>query len=93
VQGYGGTKRRQPGQTGPTTTNAGAQCTLPRGNPSTVRGAQNAPGGDPVDTSSGGTVYPRAETGNTVALGDTSNASAATLGDKSWLTLLTGGLH
>ena len=93
VQGYGGTARRKPGETAPTTTNADAQCTLPRGNPSTVRGAQNAPGGDPVDTSSGGTVYPRAETGNTVALGDTSTAGAATLGDKSWLTLLTGGLH
>jgi phospholipid/cholesterol/gamma-HCH transport system substrate-binding protein len=93
VQGYGGTARRKPGETAPTTTNADAQCTLPRGNPSTVRGAQNAPGGDPVDTGSGGTVYPRAETGNTVALGDTSTASAATLGDKSWLTLLTSGLH
>lgn len=93
VQGYGGTEHRKPGQTSPTRTNAGARCALPRGNPSTVRGAQNAPGGDPVDTSSGGTVYPRAETGNTVPLGGTSTASAATLGDKSWLTLLTDGLH
>jgi len=93
VQGYGGTNRRQPGNTAPAKTNAAAQCTLPRGNPSTVRGAQNTPGGDPIDTSSGGTVYPRAVTGNTVAIGDTSAASAAALGDKSWLTLLTGGLH
>ncbi len=92
-QGYEGTTRRQPGQTGPIATNAGARCTLPRGNPSTVRGAQNAPGGDPVDASSGGTVYPRATTGNTVAVGGTSAAGAALLGDKSWLTLLTNGLH
>jgi hypothetical protein len=32
-------------------------------------------------------------TGNTVAIGTTSSASAAALGDKSWLTLLTGGLN
>jgi len=93
VQGYGGTVKRKPAQTGPIATNAGAQCTLPRGNPSTVRGAQNAPGGDPIDTSSGGTVYPRAVTDNTVAVGGTSSAGAAVLGDKSWLTVLTGGLH
>lgn len=93
VQGYQGTQRRQPGDTAPTKTNAGARCTLPRGNPSTVRGAQNAPGGDPVDTDSGGTVYPRAESGNTIAVGNPSTQSAAALGDKSWLTLLTGGLH
>jgi phospholipid/cholesterol/gamma-HCH transport system substrate-binding protein len=93
VQGYGGTKPRKPGDTAPTAPNVDAQCTLPRGNPSTVRGAQNAPGGDPVDTSAAGTVYPRAMTGNTVAIGSTSGASAALLGDKSWVTLLTQGLQ
>jgi phospholipid/cholesterol/gamma-HCH transport system substrate-binding protein len=93
IQGYGGTPRRQPGNTGPKAPNVNAQCTLPRGDDSTVRGAQNAPGGDPVDTNAAGTVYPRAVTGNTVAIGTTSSASAAALGDKSWLTLLTGGLN
>lgn len=93
IQGYGGTPKRQPGSTAPRAPNVNAQCTLPRGNPSTVRGAQNAPGGDPIDTSAAGTVYPRAMTDNTVAIGTTSSASAAALGDKSWLTLLTGGLN
>jgi phospholipid/cholesterol/gamma-HCH transport system substrate-binding protein len=58
-----------------------------------VRGAQNTPGGDPVSTAGGGTVYPRVTTDNTVAIGATSATSAALLGDKSWLTLLTNGLH
>ncbi len=93
VAGYGATPKRKPGQTGPTTTNTSVRCTLPRGNPSTVRGAQNTPGGDPVSTAGGGTVYPRASTQNTVAIGGSSPASAALLGDKSWLTLLTNGLH
>jgi phospholipid/cholesterol/gamma-HCH transport system substrate-binding protein len=93
VAGYESTPKRQPGNTGPMAPNAGARCALPRGNPSTVRGAQNTPGGDPIDTSSGGTVYPRALSGNTVAVGGTSTAGPAMLGDKSWLTLLTGGLH
>lgn len=92
IQGYGGTTRRQPGDTAPIPPNAGARCTLSRGNPSTVRGAQNAPGGDPVDTSAAGTVYPRAMTDNTVAVDTTSGAKAGVLGDKSWLTLLTEGL-
>jgi phospholipid/cholesterol/gamma-HCH transport system substrate-binding protein len=93
VQGYGGTQKRQPGQTGPATTNTAARCTLPRGNPSTVRGAQNTPGGDPVSTAGGATVYPRANTQNTIAVGGSSSESATLLGDKSWLTLLTDGLH
>ena len=93
IQGYGATPKRKPGQTGPATTNTGARCTLPRGDQSTVRGAQNTPGGDPVSTAGGGTVYPRVTTDNTVAIGATSATSAALLGDKSWLTLLTNGLH
>ncbi len=54
IQGYGGTAKRRPGDDNPAATNTGARCTLPRGNPSTVRGAQNVPGGDPVSTSGGG---------------------------------------
>jgi phospholipid/cholesterol/gamma-HCH transport system substrate-binding protein len=93
VQGYGSTVKRKPGQTAPAPTNTSARCTLPRGNSSTVRGAQNTPGGDPLSTAGGATVYPRASTQNTVAIGGSSSASAALLGDKSWLTLLTDGLH
>jgi phospholipid/cholesterol/gamma-HCH transport system substrate-binding protein len=93
IQGYGGTAKRRPGDDNPATTNTAARCTLPRGNPSTVRGAQNVPGGDPVSTSGGGTVYPRASTENTLTIGGSSAAGQAVLGDRSWLTLLTDGLH
>jgi phospholipid/cholesterol/gamma-HCH transport system substrate-binding protein len=93
VQGYGGTPKRRPGDDNPATTNTAARCTLPRGNPSTVRGAQNVPGGDPVSTAGGGTVYPRASTHNTLTIGGSSSAGPAVLGDRSWLTLLTDGLR
>lgn len=93
IQGYGGTVKRQPGQTSPTTTNTNAQCTLPRGNPSTVRGAQNTPGGDPVSNVGGGVVYARTSRPNMVAVGGSATASRALLGDSSWLPLLTGGLY
>jgi phospholipid/cholesterol/gamma-HCH transport system substrate-binding protein len=91
-QGYGGTVKRRPGNTAPAPINASAQCTLARGNPSTVRGAQNVPGGDPVDTSAAGAVYPGTTSGDSVAVGR-SESAAAVLGDKSWLTLLMDGLH
>ncbi|MDQ1716664.1 MAG: phospholipid/cholesterol/gamma-HCH transport system substrate-binding protein [Pseudonocardiales bacterium] len=92
--GYGGTSTRQPTDTSPAPVNTGARCTLPRGSVTGVRGAQNAPGGDPISTGGGGTVYPRAVpgTGSTVALGG-SMASAPVLADNSWLPLLTAGLH
>lgn len=94
VQGYGGTVKRQPGNTTPAPINPAAQCTLPRGNPSTVRGAQNVPGGDPVDTSATGAVYPGTASGKTVAVGGApSHSAAGVLGDKSWLALLMDGLH
>jgi len=57
-----------------------------------VRGAQNVPGGDPVDTSAVGAVYPGTTSGNSVAVGR-SDSAAAVLGDKFWLTLLVDGLH
>lgn len=91
--GYGGTTIRKPSETGPTTVNTGARCTLPRGSVSSVRGAQNAPGGDPVSTGGGGTVFPRAVAQPaTVQLGG-SMAGAGLLADNSWLPLLTGGLR
>ncbi|HEY3089111.1 MAG TPA: hypothetical protein VGJ59_13735 [Jatrophihabitantaceae bacterium] len=57
-----------------------------------MRGAQNVPGGDPVDTSAVGAVYPGTTSGNSVAVGR-SDSAAAVLGDKFWLTLLVDGLH
>ena len=44
TQGYGGTARRQPQDTGPAKVNTSARCTAPRGSTTSVRGAQNAPG-------------------------------------------------
>lgn len=46
TRGYGGTQRTQPSQTSNLPpVNTAARCTLPRGSSSSVRGAQNAPGG------------------------------------------------
>jgi phospholipid/cholesterol/gamma-HCH transport system substrate-binding protein len=91
--GYGGTRIRQPSQTGPSTVNTGARCALPRGSVTSVRGAQNAPGGDPVTNGGGGTLFPRAAARPaTVQLGG-SMAGAGLLADNSWLPLLTGGLR
>jgi phospholipid/cholesterol/gamma-HCH transport system substrate-binding protein len=91
--GYEGTKIRRPSETGPSTINTGARCAMPRGSVTSVRGAQNTPGGDPISTSGGSTVYPRALTRpTTVQLGG-SMAAAGLLADNSWLPLLTGGLR
>jgi phospholipid/cholesterol/gamma-HCH transport system substrate-binding protein len=91
--GYEGTKIRRPSETGPSTINTAARCAMPRGSVTSVRGAQNTPGGDPVTTGGGGTVYPRAVTQPaTVQLGG-SMAAAGLLADNSWLPLLTGGLR
>ena len=97
--GYGGTTVRKPNQTGPARVNTAAQCTLPLGSATDVQGAQHAPGGDPVTTGGGGTVYPRSvpastsgvQSVRTVQLGG-SMGSSGVLGDDSWLPLLTGGL-
>lgn len=93
IEGYGGTVKRKPGETSPTTPNTSARCTLPRGNPSTVRGAQNTPGGDPVSAAGGGTADGRSSSQDMVAVGGSSTASRTLLGDKSWLPLLTDGLR
>ncbi|CAM4167379.1 MlaD family protein [Kibdelosporangium persicum] len=47
-QGYGGTEYRPGKDVSPAPLNTDARCTLPRGNPSSVRGSQNAPKGGPV---------------------------------------------
>ncbi|MBV9821012.1 MAG: MCE family protein [Actinobacteria bacterium] len=91
--GYQGTRIRKPSETGPSTVNTSARCAEPRGSATSVRGAQNAPGGDPVTTGGGSTVFPRAVPGPaTVQLGG-SMAGAGVLADNSWLPLLTGGLR
>ena len=91
--GYEGTAIRKPSETGPSTTNTSARCAMPRGSVTSVRGAQNTPGGDPVTTGGSSTVYPRALTRpTTVQLGG-SMAAAGLLADNSWLPLLTGGLR
>ncbi len=95
--GYGGTVKRDPSNVTPAAPNASAQCT--GGGSSDIRGAQNAPGGDPVDTSAGQYVLPRAVTANTLKVGDKldvgtgSDGKSSLLGDNSWLTLLTDGLN
>lgn len=58
--GYEGTNRRYPSDTGPAPVNVNAQCTSPAASGINVRGAQNAPGGDPVYTGAGGVTYPKA---------------------------------
>jgi phospholipid/cholesterol/gamma-HCH transport system substrate-binding protein len=89
--GYQATVKRLPSDTAPAAPNTAAQCTLPPSSGTDVRGAANAPGGDPVYAGPAG-VFPRAVTANTVKIGDTFD-SAAALGDKSWLALLENGLH
>jgi phospholipid/cholesterol/gamma-HCH transport system substrate-binding protein len=101
-QGYGGTQTRfptAPGYDAPRAPNVAARCTGPASgkNYTNVRGSQNVPGGDPVSVSGGGVSYPRSVTDNTVdatpvAIGP-SIPTAATLGDGSWLGLLTASLH
>jgi phospholipid/cholesterol/gamma-HCH transport system substrate-binding protein len=95
--GYGGTVKRSPSDATPEAPNASAQCTS--GGATDVRGAQNVPGGDPIDTSAGSIVLPRAVTANTVKVGQKldvgtgSDGKSSLLGDNSWLTLLTDGLN
>lgn len=111
--GYEGTDKRYPSDTSPATTNTSARCTSSPSTGINVRGAQNAPGGDPVYTGdSGRYVYPKVDAaaqkaagiqtipGTTLpgvavgggTSGSSSPAAAGVLGDKSWLSLLTGPL-
>ena len=91
--GYGGTTIRKPSETGPSTTNTSARCAMPRGSVTSVRGAQNTPGGDPVTTGGGSTVFPRALPQSAAVQLGGSMAGAGVLADNSWLPLLTGGLR
>ncbi|MCL8010321.1 MlaD family protein [Streptomyces sp. AS02] len=97
-QGYG-TARRDPADTSTREANTGARCTLPRGSESSVRGAQNAPGGSaayggarqtsyvsPYDPETGTTTGPD---GGTVEIGSTGGQQAV-FGKESWQWLLVG---
>lgn len=90
--GYNGTRLRPPSDTSPQAPNTLAHCNRPASSGTNVRGAQNAPGGDPISTAGGGVAYPRVNTGNTVRVGAT-GGSASILGDRSWIAILTDGLH
>jgi phospholipid/cholesterol/gamma-HCH transport system substrate-binding protein len=100
TQGYGGTARRQPQDTGPARVNTSARCTAPRGSATSVRGAQNAPG--PSGTGSGaGSTVPLAfgnqpvSPGMVASLGMTTPQVSVPLppsggggGDPSWLWIM-----
>ncbi|MEY9990909.1 phospholipid/cholesterol/gamma-HCH transport system substrate-binding protein [Streptomyces sp. V4I8] len=98
TQGYG-TARRDPADTSTREANTDARCTLPRGSESSVRGAQNAPGGSaayggarqtayvtPYDPETGTTTGPD---GRTVEIGST-GGQRAVFGKESWQWLLVG---
>lgn len=91
-EGYEGTTVRPPSDLSPQAPNTAAHCTVSPDTGINVRGAQNAPGGDPMSTTGGGVAYPRVVTGNTVTVG-TTDGSTALLGDRSWTAMLTTGLH
>ena len=91
-QGYQGTVIRDPGNLSPQAPNTSARCNASAGDGTNVRGSQNAPGGDPISTSGGQVAYPRVGTSDTVHVGTTGSTPSG-LGDRSWLTFLTNGLH
>jgi phospholipid/cholesterol/gamma-HCH transport system substrate-binding protein len=93
-EGYSGTVRRQPGATAPIAPNVTAHCTAPASGPNAknVRGSANVPGGDPISVSGGGYAYPRVVTDNVLKLGP-ALPTTATLGDGSWVGLVTDALH
>jgi phospholipid/cholesterol/gamma-HCH transport system substrate-binding protein len=93
-EGYGGTVRRLPQNIAPMAPNIAAHCTAPNTGPhgKQVRGSANVPGGDPISVSGGGIAYPRAVTANTLRIGP-ALPTTATMGDASWIGLLTASLH
>ncbi|HZC51647.1 MAG TPA: MlaD family protein [Mycobacterium sp.] len=93
-EGYYGTNIRTPQQTGPQAPNVTVHCTAPNTgkNAKSVRGSAHVPGGDPISLSGGGYAYPRSITANTLRVGDPLPTSD-TLGDSSWVALVTASLH
>ncbi|MFG2755549.1 MCE family protein [Streptomyces wuyuanensis] len=98
-QGYG-TQRRDPSDTSDRPANTAARCTAPRGGPTSVRGAQNAPGPSgnsgagagraahvtPYDPETGAAAGPD---GTTVEIGSTGGEQSV-FGKESWQWLLVG---
>ncbi|MEU2490614.1 MlaD family protein [Streptomyces sp. NPDC007883] len=97
-QGYG-TQRRDPSDTADRPANTGAHCSAPRGGPSSVRGAQNAPGASgrsggaapaayvtPYDPETGAAAGPD---GTPVEIGSTGGEQSV-FGKESWQWLLVG---
>ena len=93
-EGYTGTKIRTPFEIGPMAPNVTVRCTAPNTGPNgkSVRGAAHVPGGDPISLTGGGYAYPRAVTKNTLRVGPALPTSE-TLGDESWIGLVTDALH
>jgi phospholipid/cholesterol/gamma-HCH transport system substrate-binding protein len=93
-EGYNGTVRREPGALAPIAPNVTVRCTAPvtgKG-AKNVRGSAQVPGGDPISLSGGGYAYPRVVTDNTLRVGPPL-PTTATLGDGSWIGLVTDALH
>ena len=57
-----------------------------------MRGSAHVPGGDPISVSGGGIAYPRTVTNNMLRVGP-ALPTTATLGDASWVGLITAALH
>jgi phospholipid/cholesterol/gamma-HCH transport system substrate-binding protein len=96
-QGYGGTHIRDPNHgdaLAPMAPNVAARCTAPNTGPNAtnVRGSAHVPGGDPISLSGGGYAYPRVVTQNVLRVGSALPTSE-TLGDASWVGLVTDSLH
>jgi phospholipid/cholesterol/gamma-HCH transport system substrate-binding protein len=93
-EGYNGTQRRLPNDTSPMAPNVTVRCTAPNTgkNAKEVRGSAHVPGGDPISLSGGGIAYPRTVTGNTLRVGP-ALPTTRTMGDASWIGLVTASLH
>jgi phospholipid/cholesterol/gamma-HCH transport system substrate-binding protein len=93
-EGYTGTVHRLPSQTGPIAPNVTTHCTAPNTGKGAkqVRGSAHVPGGDPISLSGGGIAYPRTVTNNTLRVGP-ALPTTATMGDASWVGLITAALH
>ena len=85
---------RTPFETGPQAPNVAAHCTAPNTGPNgkSVRGSAHVPGGDPISMTGGGYAYPRTVTKNLLRVGGRLPTSD-TLGDASWVGLVTASLH
>jgi phospholipid/cholesterol/gamma-HCH transport system substrate-binding protein len=92
-EGYFGTNIRNPFQIAPEAPNVTVRCTAPNTGKGAkeVRGSAHVPGGDPISLSGGGYVYPRTVTKNMLRVG--SVPTSETLGDGSWVALVTDSLH